>query len=74
MKKIFEEVKKAKNIHNDNLIVMIGNIANPRTYRHAFECGADYVRLSVGTGRGCITSSNVAIHYPIASLISETFA
>lgn len=73
MKKIFDAVKKAKIIHNDNLIVMIGNIANPRTYRYAFECRADYVRLSVGTGRGCITSSNVAIHYPIASLISETF-
>lgn len=53
--------------------IMAGNIANPLTYYELARAGADFVRLSVGTGSGCLTSSNVAIHYPIASLISETY-
>lgn len=71
MKKIFDLVKKAKTLHKDNLVIMVGNIANPQTYREVCECGADYVRCGIGSGCGCITSSNTAIHYPLASLIDE---
>ena len=71
MSRIFDMVKKAKAIHKDRLKVMVGNVANPRTYKHVFECGADYVRVSIGTGSGCITQSNTSIGYPIVSLISE---
>jgi hypothetical protein len=51
---------------------MVGNIANPLTYIDAAKAGADYVRLSVGTGSCCITSTQLGIHYPIASLINDT--
>lgn len=71
MKKIFDLVKISKEIHKEQLKIMIGNIANPQTYRQVFECGADYVRVSIGTGCGCITQSNTAVGYPIVSLISE---
>lgn len=71
IKKMYDLVKKSKDIHKGHLKVMIGNVANPETYRHVFECGADYVRISVGTGQGCITQSNTAIGYPIVSLIEE---
>lgn len=55
--------------------VMIGNIANPETYRRIVGSGVySYVRVGIGTGRGCITSSNTGIHYPIASLISEIYS
>jgi GMP reductase len=56
-----------------NFKIMAGNIANPLTYYELAKAGCDYVRLSVGTGASCITSSQTGIHYPIASLISETY-
>lgn len=52
--------------------IMAGNIANPQTYLELSMAGADYVRLGIGSGNGCITSSNTAIHYPMASLINDT--
>lgn len=73
MKKIYDLVKTAKKMHGSSITIMIGNIANPKTYWEVFESGADYVRLGIGSGLGCITSSNVAIHFPMASLIAETY-
>ena len=51
--------------------VMVGNVAHPLTYKNLAMVGADYVRCSIGTGAGCTTAANVAINYPIGSLISE---
>lgn len=73
MKKLFNIVKKAKRLYGETLQVMIGNIANPKTYEEVIKCGADYVRVGIGSGCGCITSSNTSIHYPMASLIEEIY-
>lgn len=69
-----------------NLIIMTGNIANAKTYewiynnalyeykdgdRRYYDCAIDYIRVGIGGGSGCITTSNVSIHYPQASLIDE---
>ena len=53
--------------------IMAGNIANPMTYYELAKAGADFVRLSVGSGSGCTTSTLVGVHYPIVSLIDETY-
>lgn len=53
--------------------IMAGNIANPQTYIELAKAGCDFVRLSIGSGSGCVTSSNTSIHYPIASLLTETY-
>ena len=68
------------------LIIMTGNIANAQTYEwiceNAYyittkdgynyrECAIDYIRVGIGGGSGCITTSNVSIHYPQASLIDK---
>lgn len=71
MKKIFRLSCLAKIIHGNHLEIMSGNIANPKTYDD--YCGAyiDYVRVGIGGGAGCITSSNTGIHDGIASLLND---
>lgn len=69
-----------------NLYIMTGNIANAKTYEWIYknalceveenghkyyDCAIDYIRVGIGGGSGCITTSNVSIHYPQASLIDE---
>lgn len=71
MKSLYDSVSNAKVKYGNKLYIMVGNIANPETYKLAFQCGASYVRCGIGGGYGCITSSNTGIHYPMASLISE---
>jgi len=72
--RLYDLVRKSKEIYGDKIQVMVGNIANPETYRVCVESKVDYVRCSIGTGAGCITSSNTSVGYPIASLISEIAA
>lgn len=54
------------------LIIMVGNIANPETYRWiCLNTKVDYVRLAIGSGSNCLTTNNVGEHYPIATLIDD---
>lgn len=63
-------IATAKQINN--LIIMAGNIGNPRTYVEYAHAGADYVRLGIGTGSVCSTSMGSGVHYPMGSLIIDT--
>jgi IMP dehydrogenase/GMP reductase len=73
MLKLHNLIREAKDKYGDKLKIMAGNIANPEGYRLLSEAGADYIRVGIGTGSVCITSSNTAIHYPMASLIKECY-
>lgn len=51
-----EYIKKAKKNaekYKVNLEIMIGNIAEPWTYKILAEAGADYVRIGIGGGNCC---------------------
>lgn len=77
MQSLYETINKAKELsraNGYNLIIMTGNIANPETYKWICRnAEVDYIRLSIGTGNNCITSTQTSIHYPIASLIDECY-
>ena len=83
MKSLYEKCLIAKkNAINGKykLTIMTGNIANAKTYRWICDLNyttktrvIDYIRVGIGGGSGCITTSNVSIHYPQASLIDECY-
>lgn len=63
--------KRLKQYYRDRILLMGGNIGNPQTYLLYDSAGFDFLRVGVGSGNGCLTSTNTAIHYPYASLISD---
>lgn len=71
MMQLYELSKYAKEKHGDNLVLMVGNIANPDTYIEYSRIGVDYVRCGIGTGNVCTTSANGGIHYPMGSLLQD---
>ena len=73
MKCLLDLVKRIKEDYGDKIIIMTGNIANPKAYKYYEEAGCDFVRVSIGTGNVCSTSSNTAIHFPVFSLLKEVY-
>jgi IMP dehydrogenase/GMP reductase len=75
MKKLYFLVEKFMSIKKNWLDhkLMVGNIANPETYRQYAMLGVDFIRVGIGGGSGCLTSANTGIHYPMASLIHECY-
>lgn len=71
MKKLYDFSKQLKEKYGDELELMVGNIANPETYRMFCMIGVDYLRVGVGGGQSCTSSANLGVHYPYASLIEE---
>ena len=72
MDSVLELTKKIKE-YNPYLKLMVGNVANPETYALLSEAGADYVRVGIGNGGGCLTTQNTGVGYPMASLIKECY-
>jgi len=83
MSSLYTKCAVAKQLANKlgyKLTIMTGNIANPDTYKWICNFNRmqnastiDYIRVGIGGGSGCITTSNTSIHYPQATLIDECF-
>ena len=53
MQSLLDVTREAKSLYGDDMVLMVGNIANPETYRIFSDAGADFARIGIGNGGGC---------------------
>jgi len=73
MQSLLDMTQEAKSLYGNDMVLMVGNIANPETYRIFSDAGADLIRISIGNGAGCLTSVQTGVGYPMASLVHECY-
>lgn len=66
-----DNIKKRCNDIGLKIEIMTGNIANPGTVLEYIRHNIDYVRVGIGGGSGCTTTSNTGCHFPMATLIEQ---
>jgi GMP reductase len=71
MNKLIDFIKMGKEKYGEHLVLMVGNIANPKTYFELSNAGVDLIRIGIGGGSACTTSANGAIGYSLASLLNN---
>lgn len=71
MKSLFFICKALKEKYGNQLELGTGNIANPNTYMDYGMINLDWIRVGIGAGSRCHTSSKTSIHYPIISLVDK---
>jgi len=72
-KQLFTAIKIARYVCKNKLILMVGSVANPKTYTELSNIGVDYVKIGIGVGSCCLTTQQTGVGFPIASLIKETY-
>lgn len=54
-------IREAKQIHGSNLIIMAGNVGSVEAFVELAKTGVDYIRVGIGGGGGCNTTSNTGV-------------
>jgi IMP dehydrogenase/GMP reductase len=70
---LLEISKKAKIKYGESMCLMVGNVANPKTFEEYCKIGVDIIRVGIGNGGGCLTTVQTGVGYPMASLIKECY-
>lgn len=73
MLKLYSYAKTAKKIYGNQMVLMVGNVANPKTFKKYCEIGVDYVRIGIGNGNGCLTTVQTGVGYSLPNLIKECY-
>lgn len=73
MKSLYNLAKQAKEKYGDKMILMVGNVANPKTFFEYCDINVDFIRIGIGNGNGCLTTVQTGVGYPMASLIEECY-
>lgn len=75
MQSLYEATKEAKEKFADKIIIMTGNIANPKAYSEIVKmnAGISFIRVGIGSGRGCLSTSNTGVGVGMATLIQEVY-
>jgi IMP dehydrogenase/GMP reductase len=68
---LYDASKKAKIMYGEQMFLMVGNVANPKTFSEYCKIGVDAVRIGIGNGNGCLTTVQTGVGYPMASLIKK---
>lgn len=71
METLYDLAKEAKKRYGYTMCLMVGNVANPKTFKEYCEIGVDLVRIGIGNGNGCLTTVQTGVGFPMASLIDE---
>lgn len=74
MEDLYNVIIKFKKKYKSTYKLMVGNVARPETYSRLSSAGADYIRIGIGNGNGCLTTQQTGIGYPMGSLIKECYA
>lgn len=61
LKRLHEAIRKAKEIHGDDLIIMAGNVSSVEAFEELAKTNVDYIRVGIGGGGGCNTTSNTGV-------------
>jgi IMP dehydrogenase/GMP reductase len=73
MECLYDMAQEAKLKYGHSMCLMVGNVANPYTFKKYCDIGVDMVRIGIGNGGGCLTTVQTGVGYPMASLIRDCF-
>lgn len=61
MPRLHDTIRKAKELYGNKLLLMTGNVSSCEAFIELAKTGVDYIRVGIGGGGGCNTTSNTGV-------------